>query len=81
MLGEIDPKNKAAVEGMVYFVTVPGVINADRVIVQSEAMRQAYINVMTRFAGKHTRKIWEDKILGLGSPKFDKAANTQAGDL
>ncbi len=80
VLGEIDPRNKVAVEGITHFVTVPGVMNADRVIVQSEAMRQVYINVMTRFAGKHTRKVWEEKILGLGSPKFDKMENTQVKD-
>lgn len=62
---------------MTHFVIVPGVMNADRVIVQSETMRQAYINVMTQFAGKQTRKVWEDKILGFGSPKFDKVANTE----
>lgn len=80
ILGEINPGNKAAVEGMAHFVTVPGVMNADRVIVQSEAMRQAYIKVMTQCAGKHTRKVWEKKILGLGSPKFDKVAKTQVSD-
>lgn len=80
ILGEIDPGNKEAVEGIAHFVTVPGVMNADRVLVQSEAMRQVYINVMTQFAGKHTRKIWKEKIIGFGSPKLDKVANTQVRD-
>ena len=65
VLGEVDPKNKAAVEGMAHFVTVP-----------AEDMRQVYINVMSEYAGAHTRKVWEKKILGLGSPKFDKVAST-----
>lgn len=72
VLGEIEPENKAAVDGMAHFVTVPAVVNADKVIVQSEKMRQVYINVMTEFIGEHTRKVWDEKILGLGSPKFDK---------
>lgn len=80
ILREVDPNDKKAVEGIAHFVTVPGVMNADRVIVQSEAMRQVYINVMTQFTGRHTRKIWEERILGLGSPKFDKVANTQVSD-
>lgn len=80
VLDEIDPANKAAVDGIADFVTVPGVINADKVIVQSETMRQAYINVMTQITGKHTQKVWEEKILGLGSPKFDKVTNTEVRD-
>jgi hypothetical protein len=81
VLGEIDPQNEKAVEGMEHFVTVPGVIHADTVIVQSENMRQAYINVMTKYAGENTREIWEKKILGLGSPKFDKVLNTTKEDV
>ncbi len=80
ILEEVDLRSREAVEGMAHFVTVPGVMNADKVIVQSENMRKAYIRVMTRYAGKQTRKIWEEKILGLGSPKFDKAVNTQVKD-
>lgn len=80
ILREINPNDKKAVERIAHFVTVPGVMNADKVIVQSNAMRQVYINVMTQFVGKHTRKIWEEKILGLGSPKFDKVVDTQIED-
>ena len=79
-MNEIDPENMEAVKNIEHFVIVPGVMNADRVIVQSEAMRQVYINVMTQFAGGKTRKVWEEKILGLGSPKFDKLANTRVTD-
>lgn len=72
VLGEVDPDNKEAVEGMAHFCTAPGVLNADQVIVQSEDMRKVYINVLTEAAGEKTRPIWEKKILGLGSPKYDK---------
>lgn len=81
VLGEIDPLNKAAVEGMEHFVTVPAVINADVVIVQSENMKQCYVQSMVKYAGEHTRHIWENKILGLGSPKFDKVKNTTKDDV
>lgn len=81
VLGEIDPKDRQAVAGMAHFCTCPGVFNADRVIVQSENMRRIYINVLTEAAGKNTRKIWEQKILGLGSPKFDKIRNTKKRDV
>lgn len=83
VLGEISPENKEAVEKMQHFCTVPGVFNADKVIVQSENMRQIYVNVLTEAAEGtgRDRAYWEEKILGLGSPKMDKVANTRKEDL
>lgn len=72
IFGEADPDNAEAVESIKHFCAVPGVIHADKVIVQSEDMRQIYINVLTEAAGETTREYWEEKILGLGSPKLDK---------
>lgn len=81
VLDEIDPTNEAAVKKMEHFVTVSGVLNADMVVVQSEDMRQVYIDVLSRHVGEHTRKAWEGKIFGLGSPKVDKVLNTKKEDL
>lgn len=81
ILSEIEPDNLQEVEGMKHFCTVPAVVHADRVIVQSEKMRQIYINVLSETMGEDTRKIWEKKILGLGSPKVDKVLNTRKKDL
>ncbi len=81
VLEEISPDNQAAVKGMEHFCTVPAVINADEVIVQSENMRQIYINVLTEAAGGDTRQYWENKILGTGSPKFDKILKTKKEGL
>ncbi len=115
ILGEPDPENEKSVEGIAHFCTVPGVLYADKVIVQSEAMRQVYIRVMTEFTGGQMchraaegkdnkdseanpktgkernagtrvneaacRKYWEEKILGLGSPKVDKVLGTRKEDL
>lgn len=75
VLGEISPDNEQAVKGMEHFCTVPGVFYSDRVIVQSEDMRTIYVNVLTGTFGEETRQIWEQKILGLGSPKFDRVSN------
>ena len=72
ILAEIDPSDKEAVEGMEHFVTTAGVMNADRVVVQSEAMRQIYVDVLTRHTDESLRPTWEKKILGLGSPKVDR---------
>ena len=76
---EIEPDNQEAVKEIEHFCTAPGVLYADKVIVQSEKMRQIYINVIMKFT-KDTytdRKYWSEKILGLGSPKVDKVINTR----
>lgn len=74
VLDEIRPDEKDRVKSMEHFCTVPAVMYADRVIVQSEDMRQIYIDAMVRLLGgkDFPRKYWENKILGLGSPKFDR---------
>lgn len=79
ILDEIDPDDQAAVERMAHFCTCPGVLNADKVVVQSEDMRQIYINVLTESTKEYgyTKKDWEEKILGLGSPKVDKIFGMQ----
>ena len=83
ILAEIDPDDKEAVKGMAHFCTLPGVLYADKTIVQSEAMRQVYVDVLTDFTKETSadRAFWEDKILGLGSPKIDKAVNTRKEDV
>ncbi len=88
ILEEIDPDDKEAVKKMAHFCTVPGVIYADQVIVQSESMRRIYIEVMTEFSAKGSeiniaanRKYWEGKIQGSGSPKVKKVMSTKKEGL
>ncbi|MBR5509704.1 MAG: LicD family protein [Lachnospiraceae bacterium] len=69
---EIAAGEERAFLNLRYYVPMPGVVHADQVIVQSEQMRQIYIDYLSDFAGEDTRGIWENKILGLGSPKKDK---------
>ena len=81
ILGEINPEDHQAVEGIAHFCTSPGIFISDIVVVQSNDMRQIYINVLTEKCGEETRKYWENKILGIGSPKFDKVQNTKRDGL
>lgn len=83
ILDEIEPENQNAVDAIKHFCFLPGIIWADKVIVQSEKMRQIYINEFSKAAeecglpAEYTdRKKLEDKILGLGSPKLDKVQST-----
>lgn len=78
ILEETQPDDKEAVKDIAHFCTTPGVFNADNVIVQSEDMRQIYINVLTDFTKNDNKTYWQNKILGLGSPKFDKITKTKA---
>ncbi|MDE6603796.1 MAG: hypothetical protein K2K90_16960 [Lachnospiraceae bacterium] len=88
ILGEIEPDNQKAVDGMKHFCFTPGTIYAHQVVVQSENMRQIYINEYLKAAkemglpGEHVdRKFLEKKFLGTGSPKVDKVLNTKKEDL
>ncbi|MBQ9610055.1 MAG: hypothetical protein IJV15_11520, partial [Lachnospiraceae bacterium] len=45
-----------------YFCTVPGVVHADRVIVQSDRMRQTYIERLTDMSGEEYRNVWTEKV-------------------
>lgn len=81
ILGKLDPADEEEIKGMEHFITTPGVIHADRVVVQSEDMRKIYINTLVKYAGEDSRKVWEDKILGLGSPKVDKVLSTRKEDV
>ncbi len=88
VLDEIEPDNQEAIDTMKHFCFLPGTIWADKVIVQSEKMRQIYINEYRKAAkevglsGEHTdRKKLEEKILGLGSPKLDKVHSISRENL
>lgn len=88
LLTEIEPDDQDKIDGMKHFCFTPGTIYAHRVVVQSEKMRQIYINEYLKEAkemglpGEHVdRKFLEKKFLGLGSPKVDKVLNMKKEDL
>lgn len=85
VLQEIDPSNQVAVDAMKHFCFLPGTMYADRVILQSENMRQIYINEFIKAAENQKIKVsraeLEKRFLGLGSPKLDKAASVRKEDV
>ncbi|MCD8038941.1 MAG: CDP-glycerol glycerophosphotransferase family protein [Lachnospiraceae bacterium] len=88
VLAEIEPDNQNAIDGMKHFIWLPGVVNADKVIVQSEKMAQIYRNEFRKAAIANglpeqfiSKAALEKKILGLGSPKIEKVKNTKKEDL
>lgn len=46
-----------------YYIRVPGVTRADRVILQTEEIRNLYIEELVKFAGDDTRSTWEERIV------------------
>jgi hypothetical protein len=76
VLTEPNPDSEAELEGLTRYAYVPGVINADQVILQSEDMRKAYIKIhireMTKWGISFDKEALERKFLGTGSPKFDR---------
>lgn len=67
-----------------HFVLCPGVLNADRVFLQSEKIRETYIRVFKEFEKKN-RCVGqfgkaEKKFVASGSPKFDRVLNTKRED-
>ena len=85
VLHEIEPGNQAAIEHMKHFCYLPGTIYANKVIVQSENIRQIYINEYIKAAAERgivvSRESLEEKILGLGSPKLDKVSKLEKDTL
>lgn len=52
------------------FIEQPAVVNADKVVLKSEKIRDLYIRVLTELAGDETRSYWEEKIVLLENYKF-----------
>ena len=77
VLTEFDREDERGWQSMQYFVTMPGVVNADQVIVQSEKMKQNYVDYLTDWVGEDTRELWEEKICGFGSPLMDHEENKE----
>ena len=73
---EFGKKETSALYNTKHYVTAPGVVCADLVIVQSESTKKLYVEKLVDFGGEDTREIWEKKILPLGLPIAD-AQNTE----
>lgn len=70
-IDELSPEDERALFTRRYYMPMPGVVHADKVIVQSEAMKQSYVDYLSQWAGENTRSLWEKKIFGWGSPLDD----------
>lgn len=64
-INDFTQRNFREYTNMRYYVTMPGVMYADSIYVQSAQMRQTYIDKLTEFAGQNTKAIWEKKVISI----------------
>lgn len=69
-----NPDSEATIAYYSHYIT-NGVLYADKVILQSEKFGQGMINTLQRYCGMD-RNYWENKVVGLGSPKYDRIFDT-----
>lgn len=70
-------ENESAIDN---FILLPGEINADKVFLQSESLRQIYVDRYKSLLNdcnlSHLIDSVEEKFVATGSPKFDKVINS-----
>lgn len=77
---ETSPDNYKAMEDRSGYVLSNGVLYSDMVFVQSENTKKLFVNILEKNISKINRNFWENKIFGLGSPKFDRINTTERDD-
>lgn len=60
--GEFCPDDIPDQSNLKYYVTAPGLVYADEVILQSENIKTQYVSKLTEFAGSDTEDYWRNKI-------------------
>lgn len=61
-LDEMNPEDGRGLKSRKYFVPMPGLVYADKVYLQSEGMKESYIDYLCQWAGEDTKEVWEEKI-------------------
>ncbi len=62
VMDEIEPGDERARITLKSLCNMPGIVFSDTVLVQSEQMRDVYVEILTEFAGEDTKFMWEEKI-------------------
>lgn len=65
---------------MKYYCTMPGVVRADEVYVQSENMRKLYIDKLSEFSGEEYKDVWEAKVHKCDALPECQVINEEKGD-
>lgn len=65
-------ENMASVEAIRHFAIAPALVYAHLIILQSEKIKDLYIQALVEEHGETSKEYWESKIVGWGSPKLKK---------
>ena len=60
--GEFGAEDVTDQYNLKHYVTAPGIIYSDEVIVWSDNIKEQYVKALTQFADEDTRNIWQKKI-------------------
>lgn len=63
---EIGQGEERAYKVMDEYVLTPGVVYSDKVILQSDDIKNLYVNKLVEFFGEKTKDVWDKKISGEG---------------
>lgn len=74
----LKPDDKAALSIMP-LIEQPVVVNADKVILKDEMMRQTYIDRLVQLSSEDTRQYWENKIVLMEAAEDNNAEVEQRG--
>jgi len=55
------------VYGLKYSLMMPGAMYADRILIESSAMKALFVNHLTAFAGEDTKEVWTDKVMTIAA--------------
>lgn len=69
---EIGPGEERAYKVMSEYVITPAVVYSDRILLQSEDIKELYVKKLTEFFGEETKDIWESRIDGSYSHLYEK---------
>ncbi len=76
-LGGYEPEDQKLRQTTRYFVKIPGLMHADKVLLESEEIRKLYIEELLKFCGEDTLDIWEEKLEVMD----DRQENTAVRDI
>lgn len=68
--------NEAMIQWYSKYISFPIMRNADKIILQSEKIKELFVNIATTNLGEN-KKFWERKFSALGSPKYDKILSAE----
>ena len=72
-----DFKDERTLKNLRNFAVMPAAFYADRIVLESEDMKQTYFKLLTEYAGEETQKNWENKLTDIDAMKLCRRKDTE----